>query len=504
MDKSIIIIGAGIAGLSAGCYGQMNGYKTRIFESHTLPGGLCTSWKRKGYTFDGCIHWLTGSGPGNAFYKIWEELGAIQGRQIVNHEESGRILASNGKTFIFYTNVDRLEQHLKEISPADSKLITELCSAIRTFSRFPMAVDKPRELLGTLDYCKMGVQMFPCLNAWRKYSQVSMHDLIMRFTDPFLREALLIAYGAAGFYSIPDFSVAIAAIQRSWYHAHVAGYPIGGSLRFAQAIEKRYFDMGGSISYKSPVKKILVRNNRAVGVLLEDGSEQMADIVISAADGHKTIFNLLDGKYINKEIRNCYDNLPVYQPCIQVSLGVARDLKDEPHSATYQLEQPINIGGEMRNWFLIKHFCYDPTLAPAGKSVIMTRFKSTYDYWKRMFEQRDRYEAEKQSILETVIAQLEKRFPGIENEVEITDVATPLTYERYTGNWQGSPQGWLSDIKTMDLGAKIAHSLPGLGEFYMVGQWVGEAGVPGAAMSGRNRIQLLCKQDHKKFVTTKP
>jgi phytoene dehydrogenase-like protein len=62
-QKSIIIIGAGISGLAAGCYGQMNGYKTWIFELHSAPGGLCTAWKRKGYTFDGCIHWLVGNPP---------------------------------------------------------------------------------------------------------------------------------------------------------------------------------------------------------------------------------------------------------------------------------------------------------------------------------------------------------------------------------------------------------------------------------------------------------
>ncbi|MCK4323768.1 MAG: NAD(P)/FAD-dependent oxidoreductase, partial [Armatimonadetes bacterium] len=56
MDKSIIIIGAGIAGLSAGCYARMNGYRTTIFEMHDKPGGLCTSWKRRGYTIDGCLH----------------------------------------------------------------------------------------------------------------------------------------------------------------------------------------------------------------------------------------------------------------------------------------------------------------------------------------------------------------------------------------------------------------------------------------------------------------
>ena len=53
MEESVIIIGAGIAGLAMGCYAQMNGYRTRIFEMHHQPGGLCTSWKRKGYTFDG-------------------------------------------------------------------------------------------------------------------------------------------------------------------------------------------------------------------------------------------------------------------------------------------------------------------------------------------------------------------------------------------------------------------------------------------------------------------
>jgi len=47
-EKSIIIIGAGLAGLSTGIYGQMNGYRTRIFEHDKKPGGVCTAWKRKG------------------------------------------------------------------------------------------------------------------------------------------------------------------------------------------------------------------------------------------------------------------------------------------------------------------------------------------------------------------------------------------------------------------------------------------------------------------------
>ena len=85
--KSIIIIGAGIAGLASGIYAQKNGYSSRIFELHTLPGGLMTGWKRKGYTIDGCIHWLTGSDEKSNYFKAWRELGLLQpDTQIINPE----------------------------------------------------------------------------------------------------------------------------------------------------------------------------------------------------------------------------------------------------------------------------------------------------------------------------------------------------------------------------------------------------------------------------------
>ena len=106
-QKSILIIGAGIAGLAAGCYGQMNGYRTQIFELHDLPGGLCTAWERKGYIFDGCIHYLYGSAAGQPFHRLWEELGAVQGRQMIDHSEFMRILSPAGEEFIVYCDPEQ-------------------------------------------------------------------------------------------------------------------------------------------------------------------------------------------------------------------------------------------------------------------------------------------------------------------------------------------------------------------------------------------------------------
>ena len=86
--ESMIIIGAGLGGLSTGCYAQMNGYKTQIFEMHEIPGGCCTAWDRGDFTFDCCISWLLGNGPGNEMHQIWLELGALQGKQMRHFERT--------------------------------------------------------------------------------------------------------------------------------------------------------------------------------------------------------------------------------------------------------------------------------------------------------------------------------------------------------------------------------------------------------------------------------
>jgi phytoene dehydrogenase-like protein len=491
MSRSIIIIGAGIAGLAAGCYGQMNGYRTRIYELHSLPGGLCTSWKRKGYTFDGCIHWLVGSERGS-FYRIWQELGAVQGRPMVNQDEFTRVEGKDGKALIIYTNADKLERHMKELAPADAKPIGEFCNAIRALSRYDPPLDTPENWLGKLE---AGWKMLPVLGAFGKYGKLSVESFVRQFSDPFLREAFSLVF------DLPDFPMMGVLMTLAWMHNRNAGYPIGGSLEFSRAIERRYLDLGGEIHYNSRVDKILVENNCAVGVRLSDGTEHCADEIISAADGHATIFDMLEAKYIDDKIRGYYDRLPIFSPIIQVSLGVARDLSNTPHMVSYPLDQPITIAGQAHHRMGVKHYCYDPTLAPAGKSVVEVMLPSNYAYWKPLCEDREQYDAEKKQVALTVLAQLDQRFPGLSDQVEAVDVATPVTYERYTGNWQGSMEGWLITTQTMMM--RMSKILPGLKNFYMAGQWVEPGGgLPPAATSGRGVIQMICKCDRRPFVAS--
>jgi phytoene dehydrogenase-like protein len=102
---------------------------------------------------------------------------------------------------------------------------------------------------------------------------------------------------------------------------------------------------------------------------------------------------------------------------------------------------------------------------------------------------------------------LERRlYPALRADIEVVDEATPLSYERHTGNWQGSNTGWLLTNRTMLMNLRgMPRTLPGLRDFYLCGQWVEPGGrVPDVAMSGRNAIQLHCAADRRPFIATTP
>lgn len=110
----------------------------------------------------------------------------------------------------------------------------------------------------------------------------------------------------------------------------------------------------------------------------------------------------------------------------------------------------------------------------------------------------ERYRAEKARIAEVVVDVLERTHPGLRSGIEVTDVSTPATVIRLTGNWRGSMEGWLP---TPQIGLRpLPNRLPRLANFYMAGQWVVPGGgLPGGLMSARAAIRDLCAQDRVRF-----
>ncbi len=148
---------------------------------------------------------------------------------------------------------------------------------------------------------------------------------------------------------------------------------------------------------------------------------------------------------------------------------------------------------------------FDPSLAPEGKTALNVMLPTSYQYWKDLYDEgvdHERYEAEKQRVALQVIDRLDRRFTGLAAQVEMADVATPVTFERYTGNWQGSFEGWIPTPQNVM--KSLPKTLPGLENFYMVGQWVQPGGgLPSGVMTGREVLQKICKKDGVKFSTAR-
>jgi phytoene dehydrogenase-like protein len=260
MAKTIIIIGAGMGGMSAGIYGQINGYETQIFEMHTKAGGQCTSWKRKGYTFDPCIHHFFGCKPGSSVNQMWHELGALP-RELVNIEECTAVASLNGKMFIDYYDLEKLNETLLKLSPADSKAIKRYIGAIKIFAN-----DKVADAIDSGSLRKM-IPIFLWRPSILKWMRTNMRSYAEQFSDPFLRRAFVELI-----YSNPDAPFFFHLMRHAGGMNGDIQWPIGGAGELAKSIEKRYLTLGGKVHYRNRVEKILVENDRAVGIKLADGT----------------------------------------------------------------------------------------------------------------------------------------------------------------------------------------------------------------------------------------
>jgi phytoene dehydrogenase-like protein len=249
-----------------------------------------------------------------------------------------------------------------------------------------------------------------------------------------------------------------------------------------------------------------VENNQAAGVKLADGSEHRSDVVISNADGRKTILEMLEGKYVDQNTRvYCKEPADETNWAVHVFLGVNRDLSGEPSSLIMLLDHPVVIANHKNESIEMQIYGFDKTLAPEGKGVIKVELISGYAYWKQLYTDKEKYNAEKRRVADQVVEIIEKRFPGIRDQIEVIDVPTLMTWERYvdeTHGWLNFPNKKFSFIKS--IGARGGQTtLPGLENFYFAGAWATMLGALwGNAISGRNAIRDICKKDRRKFVVS--
>jgi phytoene desaturase len=497
MKRRVIVIGAGLAGLSAGNYSAMNGFETQIFEHHTVPGGVAAVWKRGEYLIDGGIHFVMGSKPGTGTYKLLSELGASDPSLYSDMREYGKFVHEpSGISLTIGNDLDEISSQLKKLAPMDSKIITEIfagASALRGRDMSTLGMSQPPELASVFSRVRESWQILPIARYFSGRYALKMSDFSKEIRTPWLKDFFCYLFLPESPVWFVMMCLAIVADKQSSLLAR-------GCLAFVLEIEKRFKELGGGISYKSTIEQIIVKNNKAAGVRLEDGREFEADYVISCGDGFNTIYNLLKGKYINNKIADRYQTRSLCRPYLTTSFGLNKDLNNEAVFNTILLEEPIKIGDNSVNILLVRIFNYSLNFAPPGRCVFQIEIETSFDYWFNLQKSnRAEYEQAKKKVAEELLRKVEKYYPGITSQVEVIDIATPYTTWRYTLNRQASWGGWL--LGADNILENIERRLPGLGNLYLAGHWV-MGGVPGVLFSGRHAVQLMCHDDGRKFVST--
>jgi phytoene dehydrogenase-like protein len=272
MTKKILIIGGGVAGLSAGIYAKLNGFDAEIIEMHSVTGGQCTAWDRKGYRFDYCLHWLVGTRKG-PFNDIWKETGVLNEEvEIIDHEVHTKLFDQEGREFIIYTNLNKWEEYLCKLAPEDTVRIKKMCNDMRK-SAFLKPYSDPPGLRKFNHKITSLLGMMPVMILFIKYGRKTCDEYFRKlgFKNETLRSFLNTVYGSR------DFSALAFIMMFAWFNQKNAGYLIGGSLPMAKRMTNRYLDLGGKLSTGIKVTKIVVENDIVKGVVLSDSTEIKAD-----------------------------------------------------------------------------------------------------------------------------------------------------------------------------------------------------------------------------------
>jgi phytoene desaturase len=217
--KKVIIIGGGMAGLSAGIYLQKNGFATEIFEMYARPGGLCTAWQRKDYKIDGCIHWLVGVNPKSSLYKIWNDLIDIKTLPTVTYDEFCTLEDEQG-IIHYYGDIGKLEAEMLRIAPEDEAEIRELTAAMRKMAAKYGAIVQP---VTFADKIKFIFKIMPLMSMFKKYS-ITLGEYAKRFKSERLRNFLGTVFWSGS-------PVIVFLMNTSWFNARDAGYPEGGAMK---------------------------------------------------------------------------------------------------------------------------------------------------------------------------------------------------------------------------------------------------------------------------------
>lgn len=506
-----IVIGAGIGGLCTAAHLAKAGVRVLVLEQHAQPGGYFTTFKAKGYAFDGGIQACE---DGGMFLSTLRQLGVldtvnpVKSRFAISLPDAFVELSKIEDLHLFYDRLVKAFPHETEGLKAIRQDALEFCYLTEAMWKLPNPLFNP-----------MG-QTLKAFPHWVRDYAVHMKHF-PRFLELFsipideylarhLRDPKLIRFlSMMGYQGCPaSFSMPFIYCLTDYY------YPAqGGMQAVSDALAGVIVAQGGDIRYNTTAEHILVTDGKASGVTTGDGQTYTARFVVNNGDARRTYREMLDAHNVPLEFRQRIETSHLSESVFLVYLGLDIPPEELPlrgcqHVVVIPDYDPADFATLEHNpdfyqkalMMLSAPSLHDKTLAPAGKSVLVLQSVASIRYmdgWGLKGGKRTAaYRKLKDRVADQLIANAERLIPGLKDKIELKLTASPHTHVRYTLNSDGSTVGWTYHPRhTMLPGTK---GLSGAGMFtpvknlYQVGHWaMYPGGAPAGFMTGRMASLLI-------------
>jgi len=455
-----VVIGAGIAGLVCANLLARARLRVLLVEQHYMVGGYCSTFRRKGYTFDAATHFypLLGN-PATMTGRLLQDLG-VDSTAWVRMDPVDQFHFPDGSHFAVPADFDRYLDALRREFPAERERLDRFFALVR------------QAYLGGLLYHFRG-QDSDHFESVRRLTLAA--TLESSFQDCKLR--LLLAADCGHWGSPPSrISFVFDAMLRLAYFLGNY-YPRGGSQAVADALAARFETQGGDVLMQSLATRILIDGRRATGVDLEVGPPHRragvrvhAPLVISNADMLLTLERLLGHEPDAAAWRDDLRRLRPTLPCFLVHMGVTGiptatlAAAHGYHWSSWDAEQVAT-----RAFKIFVPTLYEPALAPPGGHIVIVQKLTDID-----FTAVADWTAHKAAVEREILQRLDDIVPGFSQAIVTKHSASAMTSHRYTLNHHGAMLGW--EMAPDQLGAARPATQGLFDGLYFTGHWTQPGG----------------------------
>jgi phytoene dehydrogenase-like protein len=470
--EKVIVVGAGIGGLSAGILLLLLGYRVTIVEKNPRPGGLMRSYLRGGVDCPVGVHYVGALGPADPLGKMFRILGISVEELFYPMGSSGVVDRYLFDDFVFDMppGMDAYERNLRQACPAEGPALDILMKSLREIS---------------------GQMMDPSffLRQSDPFQNMDLLRPMGEFLDDLRASARLRALLAVPCQLI---GVDLDDCPVIFHHMTVAGYLFSswrlkeGGGRMADAFAQRFSSLGGKLILNSAVRKINLSSRKVTGISRANGEELFADAVVAAIHP-KNMLNMLDPGDLRNSLRERILTLEETKGVIAVQASIDAAAHRELDYNIYRLHHDER--GEITNGI----FYQIRKSNVSGTNLLTIVARSFYGDWTRWEntvsgKRGADYEEKKLTIARDLLKKSEEVFGPFKN-AEILDVFTPLTLRDYVNCPEGSCYGVSRSVRQLlKLASLNKLSVKGL---FLAGQNAVAPGVMGCILGSFNAVRQL-------------